>query len=65
VTMAAQSLVAAGGTPVSLVCSVCGYGIVRPVPPGHCPMCGTSDGWVHSLWHPFGRSAGDTLDPST
>lgn len=39
--------------PHSLVCSVCGYGIARPVPPERCPMCGQSDAWEHSS-RPFG-----------
>ena len=48
-------------TTVTLVCSVCSYGIARPVPPGRCPMCGTSDGWRHSPWRPFGRPAAEPL----
>ena len=48
-------------TTATLVCSVCGYGIARSAPPGHCPMCGTSDGWRHSPWRPFGRPAGEPL----
>ena len=27
------------------VCAGCGYGSIRPQPPGRCPMCGGSD------WH--------------
>lgn len=29
----------------SLVCSVCGYGIVRAMPPDRCPMCQTERTW--------------------
>jgi CheY-like chemotaxis protein len=30
----------------SLVCSGCGYGILRPTPPDRCPMCQAEDSWV-------------------
>ncbi len=36
----------------SLVCSVCGYGIVRDTPPGPCPMCRTDDAWVQPTRRP-------------
>ena len=30
----------------SLVCAACGYGIVRAMPPGRCPMCQAEEAWV-------------------
>jgi CheY-like chemotaxis protein len=30
----------------SLVCGACGYGILRPTPPGRCPMCHAESAWV-------------------
>jgi rubrerythrin len=34
------------GARLSLTCSVCGYGIVRSVPPERCPMCQRSERWL-------------------
>jgi CheY-like chemotaxis protein len=31
---------------LSLVCRACGYGILRPTPPGRCPMCQAESAWV-------------------
>jgi len=30
----------------SFVCTACGYGIVRAMPPGQCPMCQAEQAWV-------------------
>lgn len=30
----------------SLVCAACGYGILRPTPPGRCPMCQAENAWI-------------------
>jgi len=60
VTIVAQPSVDGRVEPGSLVCSACGYGIVRRVPPELCPMCGEHDGWALSSWQPFGRTADDT-----
>ncbi len=38
---------------LNLVCSACGYGIVRQAPPDHCPMCLREGTWVHGPWRPF------------
>ena len=38
----------------TLICSACGYGIVRPTPPESCPMCRTTDAWSHPRRPPAG-----------
>jgi hypothetical protein len=40
---------------LSFECSVCTYGIVRRSPPEICPMCRSSDTWVHVPSRPFSR----------
>lgn len=37
----------------SLVCSACGYGIARRVPPDRCPMCQREGTWSYAPWRPF------------
>lgn len=32
----------------SLMCAACGYGILRPTPPGRCPMCQAENAWVEA-----------------
>ena len=34
------------GSRASLVCSICGYGVVRAVPPERCPMCQQRSLWL-------------------
>jgi len=40
---------------LSLVCSVCGYGVVHREPPERCVMCQSERAWVHGPWRPFVR----------
>jgi CheY-like chemotaxis protein len=35
--------------PIDLCCSLCGYGIVSPVPPARCRMCGGAPEWIGHL----------------
>lgn len=56
----AQPVVDGRAEPSSLVCSACGYGVARPLPPEHCPMCGTSRAWMRSSWRPFGQAVRET-----
>lgn len=30
----------------SLVCTLCGYGVFRSVPPERCPMCQAENAWI-------------------
>lgn len=41
----------------SFVCRVCGYGALRAVAPGHCPMCHAESEWVEAEWPPLGALA--------
>ena len=41
---------------VALVCSGCGYGIVRAAPPERCPMCQEDHGWLHADPRPLARA---------
>jgi rubrerythrin len=47
-----------GDRKLSLQCASCGYGVARPVPPEHCPMCRRPVVWNHTLWRPFSARTG-------
>jgi CheY-like chemotaxis protein len=44
-----SAVVAPMAAKLDLCCSLCGYGIVSPVPPARCPMCGGAPEWIGHL----------------
>ena len=54
VTMTERLYVDESTEPSDLVCSVCGYGVARPIPPEHCPMCRERDAWTPMRRRRFG-----------
>jgi hypothetical protein len=64
--MAALPLVREDGRAghISLLCSVCGYGIALETPPGPCPMCRSDDAWIRSSRRPFTPGGGGRRGPA-
>jgi rubrerythrin len=37
---------------ITLSCTRCGYGVLRPTPPERCPMCQSANAWIVSSRRP-------------